>query len=81
MTLRTITDAPWYISNFDIHRDMNIPFVNDEIKRFAIRYTNRLDNHINTLAIELLDNSMDVRDDLKDFMFWTFPTVKNSFTV
>ena len=61
MTLRTITGAPWYISNFDIHRDMNIPFVKDEIKRFAIRYTNRLDNHINTLAIELLDNSMDVR--------------------
>ena len=61
MTLRTITGAPWYISNFYIHRDMNIPFVKDEIKRFAVRYTNRLENHINTLAIELLDNSMDVR--------------------
>ena len=61
MTVRTITGAPWYVRNSDIHRDMNIPFVKDEIKRFAIRYTNRLDNHINTLAIELLDNSMDIR--------------------
>ena len=73
MTLRTITGAPWYISNFDIHRDMNIEFVKDEIKRFAIRYINRLGNHINTLAIELLDNSMDGRKRLKRFLVLELP--------
>jgi hypothetical protein len=30
--LRTITNAPWYVSNLTLHRDLQIPFVTEEIK-------------------------------------------------
>jgi hypothetical protein len=30
--LRTITNAPWYISNFTLHNDLQIPFITEEIK-------------------------------------------------
>jgi hypothetical protein len=33
----------------------------DEIQRFARKYEMRLDYHVNPLAIQLLDNSKDIR--------------------
>ena len=33
--LRLITNSPWYIRNDDIHRDLDIPYVNDVIKIYA----------------------------------------------
>jgi hypothetical protein len=29
--LRTITDAPWFVSNHKLHKDLNIPYVSEVI--------------------------------------------------
>jgi hypothetical protein len=36
--LRTITNAPWYVSNFTLHNDLHIPFITEETKRYATVY-------------------------------------------
>lgn len=59
--LRNIVDAPWYVRNSDLHRDLNIPTVKDEIKRFAGRHEARLHLHVNAEALQLLDNQHLVR--------------------
>lgn len=34
--LRGILNAPWYIRNDDVHRDLDMPTVKEEIKKTAI---------------------------------------------
>lgn len=58
--LRNILQAPWYINNNIIHNDTKIPFVEEEIKRFSTNYIDKLYNHSNYLAVDLLDNGDDV---------------------
>lgn len=59
--LRNIVKAPWYIRNSDIHRDLKIPFITDEIKKCATQHRIRLSNHVNEEASRLLDNQNFVR--------------------
>jgi hypothetical protein len=51
--LRTITNAPWYVSNFTLHNGLQIPFITEEIKRFSTIYYNRLIGHENSYVTEL----------------------------
>ena len=51
--LRTITRAPWYIRNENIHKDLQIPFVKDEFKRAKEKYILKLEMHPNSLARQL----------------------------
>lgn len=60
-TLRLLTNAPWFVNNNNIHNDLKIAKVKEEIPNFSERYLDRLSNHTNTLAINLLDDS----DELK----------------
>lgn len=60
-TLRLITNAPWFVSNKIIHTDLDVPYVKSEIGYFSHRYLQRLSDHINPLAISLLDESEEVR--------------------
>lgn len=60
-TLRSIVNAPWFVSNKTIHNDLDIPMVKDEINRFSSRYMERLSSHTNPLAISLLDDTHEVR--------------------
>lgn len=60
-TLRRIINAPWYVSNNQIHRDLKIPKIKDEINRFSSKYLTRLSNHSNILAITLLDETENIR--------------------
>lgn len=55
--LRNIVNAPWYIRNRDIHRDLSIADVATEIKRFASKHELRLHRHVNIEALQLLDNA------------------------
>jgi hypothetical protein len=55
--LRTIVDAPCYVRNSDVHRDLNMNMVTTEIRRFATRHEKRLVQHDNVEAMQLLDNS------------------------
>ena len=50
--LRTIVNAPWYIRNEDIRRDMEIPTVKEAISSNAERYKVRIATHPNRLAAE-----------------------------
>lgn len=59
--LRQITNAPWYVSNLTIHKDLGIPFVSEEIVNYENRYSKKLGEHQNTLARNLLDTSEDTR--------------------
>jgi hypothetical protein len=38
--LRSITNAPWYVSNLTLHRDLQIPFVTEEIFHHISQPTN-----------------------------------------
>jgi hypothetical protein len=51
--LRTIVNAPWYVSNFTLHKDLQIPFITEEIKRYSTIYHNRLIGHENGYVTEL----------------------------
>jgi hypothetical protein len=55
--LRNIVDAPWYVRNADLLRDLKMEMVTTEIRRFARRHEERLLHHDNVEAIQLLDNS------------------------
>jgi hypothetical protein len=52
-TLRLILNAPWYVSNKTLHEDLGIPYVEDEIKRLAARYLNKLPAHSNDQVRQL----------------------------
>ena len=47
---------PMYARNKDLHRDLGIPMVSEEIKRFAAKHEDRLHRHVNAEALQLLDN-------------------------
>jgi hypothetical protein len=55
--LRNIVDAPWYVRNADLLRDLHMEMVTAEIGRFARKHEERLLRHDNGEAIQLLDNS------------------------
>jgi hypothetical protein len=55
--LRDIVNAPWYVRNVDLYRDLKMEMVTAEIQRFARRHEARLHHHVNVEAIQLLDNS------------------------
>lgn len=56
-TLRTIANAPWFVSNEVLHNDLRIPTVMQEAKCASAKYITRLEHHPNSLAVNLLDNS------------------------
>jgi hypothetical protein len=62
--LRTITNAPWCVSNYTLHNDLQIPFITEEIKRYSTVYYNRLIGHENSYVIEL-SSPLNVRRGLK----------------
>lgn len=59
--LRNIVNAPWYVRNDDIHRDLNIDVVNKVIQKYAEAHQHRLHHHVNVEAIQLLDTTDIVR--------------------
>jgi hypothetical protein len=53
-TLRTITDAPWYVPNTVIQRDLQVTTVKHEERKCSTSYRKRLAAHPNSLATTLL---------------------------
>lgn len=52
--LRVIVNAPWYIRNSDLHRDLEINTIRDEIQNQALKHKTRLEHHPNELIPALL---------------------------
>jgi len=59
--LRNIVDAPWYIRNANLHRDLQIEMVTNEIGKFAKKHEEGLLHQFDVEATQLLDNSELVR--------------------
>jgi hypothetical protein len=50
-----IVNAPWYVSNSVICKDLQIPSVKEEISRFSSHYAPRLRTHTNELIATLTE--------------------------
>jgi hypothetical protein len=70
--LRSILNAPWYISNHRIHEDLQMNTVISEIKKWNTRYLKKLENHKNALAMILIDNR-ETTHRLKRYTVLTLP--------
>jgi hypothetical protein len=53
--LRLIVDAPWYVSNSVIRKDLQIPTIKVEISRFSSYYDVRISVHLNELIASLTE--------------------------
>jgi hypothetical protein len=53
--LRMIVDAPWHVPNRIIRRDLQIPTVIEEIRRYSSHYGARLSAHSNDLIVNLIE--------------------------
>jgi hypothetical protein len=53
--LRMTVDAPWYVPNTVIRRDLQISTVKEEIRRYSSQYSARLSAHPNDLIVNLME--------------------------
>jgi hypothetical protein len=53
--LRMIVDAPWYVPNLLIRRDLQTPSVKEAISRYSSHYSARLTAHQNDILLTLLE--------------------------
>lgn len=53
--LRTMVNAPWYVRNTNLHRDLHIETVADTIQQYSRKYQLKLEQHPNALAREILE--------------------------
>jgi hypothetical protein len=53
--LRMIVDAPWYVPNTVIGRDLQTPKVKEEIRRYSSQHSARLSAHPNQLIVNLIE--------------------------
>ncbi len=59
--LRNIVNAPWYIRNEDLHRDLKMEYIDEVIKYYAFKHDSRLRQHENIEICRMLDTPMTVR--------------------
>jgi hypothetical protein len=52
--LRSITNAPWYVCNLTLHKDLKTPYVIETIRENSTKHYNKLENHSNPLLQPLL---------------------------
>jgi hypothetical protein len=50
-----IVDAPWYVPNILIRRELQIPLVKEEISHYSSHYSARLTAHPNDILLTLLE--------------------------
>jgi hypothetical protein len=55
IALCMIADAPWYVLNTVIRKDLQIPTIKDEIRCYSSQYSARLSTHPNDLIINLIE--------------------------
>lgn len=59
--LRMATNAYRFVTNREIHKDLEIQLIDDAIRECAIKHEKRLLTHTNVEAIQLLDSTDEVR--------------------
>jgi hypothetical protein len=53
--LRQIVNAPWYVPNTIIRRDLHMPTVREEIRHYSSHYSLRLTAHPNDILLTFLE--------------------------
>jgi hypothetical protein len=53
--LRMIVDAPWYVLNMVIQRDLQMATVKEEIRRYSSQYSASHNAHPNDLIVNLME--------------------------
>lgn len=56
-----MTNAPWFVTNEILRRDLAIISVKNTVKTYAVKYALRLCSHPNQLASKLLIEKTDKR--------------------
>jgi hypothetical protein len=56
--LRLTTAAPWYVTNKNLHKDLNIPTLNDLAKSYYIKFYSKLRAHPNPIVKSISSNSI-----------------------
>jgi len=51
--LRTITNAPWYVTNHTLPTELNIPYVSEVINERINKNLSKLESHSNPLVATL----------------------------
>jgi hypothetical protein len=59
--LRTMTNAPWYVSNHILHTDLRIPYVRTVLQKRIAKHRSTLTSHPNPLLESLLQPSYNRR--------------------
>lgn len=55
--LRIVVDAPWYVTNRTLHKDLEVTTIKQEIKKAFEKHKTRLQSHPNELVITLMNKS------------------------
>jgi hypothetical protein len=55
ISMTCIGNAPWYVQNSDLHRDLGIKTVADIVAKFSKSHEKRLQDHVNIEASRLLN--------------------------
>ncbi|CAK1552922.1 unnamed protein product [Leptosia nina] len=66
--LRTISNVLWFIRNSEIHTQLEMNTVKEEIQASTTKYQKRLENHPNMLAANLITRSYQKRLKRKDIL-------------
>ena len=59
--LRTIRNAPWYVTKHTLHTELNIPYVSEVINERINKHLNKLESHPNTLVETLTQRTRNRR--------------------
>lgn len=59
--LRTISNAPWFTKNVELHEYLNVSTIKEEVNKYAEKYKERLQKHTNKLAKDLIDDKNDIK--------------------
>jgi hypothetical protein len=73
-----IVDAPWYVPNTVTRRDLQIPTMREEIRRYSSQYSARLSAHQKDLVVNLMeqpDNNRIFRRHLPNDLHTKIPSV------
>jgi hypothetical protein len=70
--LKCIVNAPWYIRNSDLHRDLGIETVTDIIAKFVKPHEKRLQDHINIERSRLLNVNITRRLSGRNRLNWLY---------
>jgi hypothetical protein len=51
--LRTIENAPWFVANYTLHTDLDIPYVSEVINERIDKHLNKLESYPSPLVVTL----------------------------